>query len=55
LEKTPVWLGKNKIIFEDNQKGEPYFVFDAAAEVPLGPGMKVEAKKALSEVKHVRG
>lgn len=56
LEKKPVGLdSKGKIIFEDNPRGEPYFVFDAAAGAPLGFALKVAKKKTFVVQRKVEG
>jgi hypothetical protein len=56
LDKKPVGLDpKGKIIFEANPRGEPYFVFDAAAGAPLGFGLKVAKKKTFVIQRKVEG
>lgn len=56
LESKPVRLdAKGKIIFEENKRGEPYFVFDSAPGAPLGFAVKVAAKKTFIVQRKVEG
>ena len=48
LEKKPVGKGADgRIVYEDNPRGEPYFVFDASAGAPPGFGVKVAKRKTF--------
>jgi integrase len=55
LDKKPVKVDNGKIIFEENPRGEPYFVFDAAGGAPLGFGVKVAKKKTFVVQRKVEG
>lgn len=55
LDKKPVRVDKGRIIFEENPRGEPYFVFDAASGAPLGFGVKVAKKKTFVVQRKVEG
>jgi integrase len=56
LDKKPVGKGDDgRIIFEDNPRGEPFFVFDASAGAPPGFGVKVAKRKTFVVQRKVEG
>jgi integrase len=56
LDKKPVGRGADgRILYEDNPRGEPYFVFDASSGAPPGFGVKVAKRKTFVVQRKVEG
>ena len=56
LEKKPVSKdGSGRIFYEDNPRGDPYFVFDSASGAPPGFGVKVAKRKTFVVQRKVEG
>lgn len=56
IKKKPVALdAKNKIVYEENPRETPYFVFDSSPNAPAGFGLKVAGRKTFVIQKKVGG